>query len=138
WGSTGFEVTGIRTQRVSADPDDPESDSVLLQQQVVRAVHGINEHPPRLRWTIDTAAPAGPRGERWGDTHFARSLAAARERSDQPVSVDSRAARHRASREHDDVVRELRGLDLVEPHPTALNLQWIISHPDLVSMAELM
>ena len=137
WGSTGFEVTGVRTQRVSADPDDPESDSVLLQQQVVRTVRGISEHPPRLRWTIDTAAPAGPRGERWGDTHFARSLAAALERSGQHVSVDSRDARHRSSREHDDVVLVLRGLDLVEPHPTALNLQWIISHPDLVSMAEL-
>lgn len=137
WQSTGFEVTGVRTQRVSADPDDPESDSVLLQQQVVRHVRGIDEHPPRLRWTIDTAAPAGPRGERWGDTHFARSLAAALERSGQSVSVDSRDARHRPSRDHDDVVLVLRGLDLVDPHPTALNMQWIISHPDLVSMAEL-
>ncbi|UUZ59828.1 glycosyltransferase family protein [Nocardioides sp. B-3] len=137
WQTSGFEVTGVRSQRVSADPDDPESDSVLLQQQVVRHVQGIDEHPPRLRWTIDTAAPAGPRGERWGDTHFARSLAAALERSGQNVSVDSRDARHRPSRDHDDVVLVLRGLDLVEPHPTALNMQWIISHPDLVSMAEL-
>ncbi|CAA9382247.1 MAG: hypothetical protein AVDCRST_MAG60-976 [uncultured Nocardioides sp.] len=137
WRSTGFEVTGVRSQRVSADPDDPDSDSVLLQQQVVRTVQGINEHPPRLRWTIDTAAPAGPRGERWGDTHFARSLSAALERSGQDVSVDSRDARLRTSREHDDVVLVLRGLDLVEPHPTALNMQWIISHPDLTSMAEL-
>lgn len=137
WRATGFDVTGVRTQRVSADPDDPESDSVLLQQQVVRRVHGIDEHPPRLRWTVDTAAPAGPRGERWGDTHFARSLAAALERAGQDVSVDSRDARHRTSREHDDVVLVLRGLDLVEPHPTALNMQWIISHPDLTSMAEL-
>ncbi|PUA80737.1 hypothetical protein C7S10_13395 [Nocardioides currus] len=137
WSTSGFEVTGVRTHRVSADPDDPESDSVLLQQQVVRHVRGIDEQPPRLRWTIDTAAPAGPRGERWGDTHFARSLAAALERSGQNVSVDSRDARHRSSRDHDDVVLVLRGLDLVEPHPTALNMQWIISHPDLVSMAEL-
>lgn len=137
WRTTGFEVTGVRTQRVSADPDDPESDSVLLQQHVVRAVRGINEHPPRLRWTIDTAAPAGPRGERWGDTHFARSLAAALERHGQNVSVDSRDARSRTSREHDDVVLVLRGLDLVEPHPQALNMEWIISHPDLVTPQEI-
>lgn len=137
WQASGFEVTGVRTQRVSADPDDPDSDSVLLQQQVVRHIQGINEQPPRLRWSIDTAAPAGPRGERWGDTHFARSLAAALERSGQHVAVDSRDARHRPSRDHDDVVLVLRGLDLVEPHPRALNLQWIISHPDLVSLAEL-
>ncbi len=137
WLSSGFEVTGVRSQRVSADPDDPDADSVLLQQPVVRRVRGIDEQPPRLRWSIDTAAPAGPRGERWGDTHFARSLAAALERSGQDVSVDSRDARHRLSRDHDDVVLVLRGLDLVEPHPTALNMQWIISHPDLVSLAEL-
>ena len=35
------------------------------------------------------------------------------------------------------MVLVLRGLDLVEPHPRALNMQWIISHPDLVSLAEL-
>lgn len=137
WRTTGFEVTGVRTQRVSADPEDPESDSVLLQQHVVRPVHGIDESPPRLRWTIDTAAPAGPRGERWGDTHFARSLAAALERCGQDVSVDSRDARHRTSRDHDDVVLVLRGLDLVAPHPRALNMEWIISHPDLVTAEEI-
>lgn len=137
WRTAGFEVTGVRTQRVSADPEDPESDSVLLQQHVVRRVLGIDESPPRLRWTIDTAAPAGPRGERWGDTHFARSLAAALERCGQDVSVDSRDARHRTSREHDDVVLVLRGLDLVAPHPDALNMEWIISHPDLVTAEEI-
>lgn len=137
WRAAGFEVTGVRTQRVSADPEDPESDSVLLQQHVVRPVLGIDESPPRLRWTIDTAAPAGPRGERWGDTHFARSLAAALERCGQDVSVDSRDARHRTSREHDDVVLVLRGLDLVAPHPDALNMEWIISHPDLVTAEEI-
>lgn len=135
--TTGFEVTGVRTQRVSADPDDPESDSVLLQQHVVRPLRGIEESPPRLRWTIDTAAPAGPRGERWGDTHFARSLAAALERCGQDVSVDSRDARHRSSRDHDDVVLVLRGLDLVAPQPDALNMEWIISHPDLVTAEEI-
>lgn len=135
--TTGFEVTGVRTQRVSADPEDPESDSVLLQQHVVRPLRGIEESPPRLRWTIDTAAPAGPRGERWGDTHFARSLAAALERCGQDVSVDSRDARHRSSRDHDDVVLVLRGLDLVAPHPDALNMEWIISHPDLVTAEEI-
>jgi hypothetical protein len=137
WRTTGFEVTGVRTQRVSADPEDPESDSVLLQQHVVRAVQGIDESPPRLRWTIDTAAPAGPRGERWGDTHFARSLAAALERCGQDVAVDSRDARDRTSRDHDDVVLVLRGLDLVAPHPEALNMEWIISHPDLVTAEEI-
>jgi hypothetical protein len=137
WRASGFDVTGVRTQRVPADPEDPESDSVLLQQHVVSAVRGIDESPPRLRWTIDTAAPAGPRGERWGDTHFARSLAAALGRCGQDVSVDSRDARHRGTRDHDDVVLVLRGLDQVAPHPHALNMEWIISHPDLVTAEEI-
>ena len=137
WAATGFEVVGVRTQRALAEPDDADAHVVPLQEHVVRPVRGIHEHPPRLRWSIDTAAPAGPRGERWGDTHFARSLAVAMERIGQHVSVDARDARARDSREHDDVVLVLRGLDLVEPHPTALNMQWIISHPDLVSPSEL-
>ncbi len=137
WRAAGFDVTGVRTRRVPADPEDPESDTVLLQEHVVRAVRGIDERPPRLRWTIDTAAPAGPRGERWGDTHFARSLASALERCGQDVAVDSRDARQRTSRDHDDVVLVLRGLDLVAPHPRALNMEWIISHPDLVTAEEI-
>lgn len=91
---------------------------------------------PRLRWAIKTAAPAGPRGESWGETHFARSLAAALERLGQYVAVDARTALNRPSSEHDDVVLSLRG-----PHPLPApgaphRLLWIISHPDEISADE--
>ncbi|SFR42206.1 Glycosyl transferases group 1 [Microbacterium azadirachtae] len=91
---------------------------------------------PRLRWAIKTAAPAGPRGESWGETHFARSLAAALERLGQYVAVDSRPALDRTSSEYDDVVLCLRG-----PHPLPApdvqhRLLWIISHPDEITAAE--
>lgn len=94
------------------------------------------EHPPALRWTIDLASPPGPRGESWGDLHFGRALAAALERRGQRVSVDSHAGRHRPSRDLDDVVLVLRGLDRVAPRPALINVEWIISHPDLVSAEE--
>lgn len=102
--------------------------------RTVRAV--VQESPPRLRWTLDTAARAGSGGETWGDTHFARSLAQALRRLGQHVAVDPAPARSRWSRRLDDVVLVLRGLDRVEPTPGPLHLLWVISHPDLVDAEE--
>ena len=89
-----------------------------------------------LRWAIDTAATPGRWGDRWGDTHFADSLAAALRRRGQQVTVDRRDTRGRASRAADDVVVTLRGLTAVDPSPGAVNLLWVISHPDDVTAAE--
>jgi hypothetical protein len=91
---------------------------------------------PRMRWAIKTGAPAGLRGESWGETHFARALAAALERLGQYVAVDARPALDRPSAELDDVVLSLRG-----PHPlptpaAAHRLLWIISHPDEITADE--
>lgn len=92
---------------------------------------------PRLRWGIKTASPAGPTGESWGDTHFARALAAALERLGQYVAVDALAAAHRPSTDQDDVSLVLRGPQRIEPPRTALRLMWIISHPNEISAGEL-
>ena len=93
----------------------------------------VVEGRPALRWAIDIAAPLAPRGRRWGDDPFARSLAAALERRGQWVTVDHPETRARGSRDHDDVVLVLRGLDPVAPTPAdagvAARLLWIISHP---------
>jgi hypothetical protein len=113
----GLEVTDQRNRRVTADPEDRGAPSVLVPELVVRAVKGIHESPPRLRWAIDIAAPAASRGDRWGDTYFARSLADALERRGQHVAIDRRDARERDSRDHDDVLLVLRGLDRVQPRP---------------------
>ncbi len=105
----------------------------------------IVEGRPALRWAIDIAAPLAPRGRRWGDDPFARSLAAALERLDQRVTVDHPETRSRASRDHDDVVLVIRGLDPVAPTPpqntdaddgVATQMMWVISHPDEVTAAE--
>ncbi len=132
----GLEVTDHRNRRVTADPEDRAAPSALVPQLVMRAVRGINETPPRLRWAIDIAAPAAARGDRWGDTYFARSLADALERRGQHVAIDRRDARERDSRDHDDVLLVLRGLDRVAPRPGLLNVEWIISHPDMISPDE--
>ena len=134
--AAGFEVTDERQRRVWADPGDRTSDSVLVPHQVLRAVTGVHEQPPRLRWAIDIAAPAAARGDRWGDTYFARSLADALEARGQHVAIDRRDARDRDSRDHDDVLLVLRGLDRVAPRPGLLNVEWIISHPDMITPEE--
>ena len=134
--TAGFEVTAQRNRRVAADPGDPTSGAVLISELVVRPLSGIDESPPRLRWAIDIAAPAAARGDRWGDTYFARSLAAAMERRGQHVAVDRRDARDRDSRDFDDVLLVLRGLDRVAPRPGLLNVEWIISHPDMIRPEE--
>ncbi|MCY7395340.1 MAG: glycosyltransferase, partial [Nocardioides sp.] len=118
-------------RRIGLDPATYRSVRDPVPQRRV-----LTQSPPRLRWTLDTAARAGTGGETWGDTHFARSLAAALRRLGQHVAVDPAPARHRWSRGLDDVVVVLRGLDRVQPGPAAVHLLWVISHPDLVDAEE--
>ncbi len=141
WARAGLEVVGRRWEGRSASPDDerdPLAFPALTPRTLVRPVRPVvTEGPPRLRWALDIAAPSGRRGQRWGDMHFARSMAEALERLGQRVTIDTRDLRHRDTRDLEDVVLVLRGLDLVVPRPGRVNLAWVISHPDLVRRAEL-
>ncbi len=69
---------------------------VALEDRALRGRAGRG--PPSLRWSIDVAAGAGPIGRRWGDWHFARSLADALERLGQWVEIDHPETRGRATR----------------------------------------
>jgi GT2 family glycosyltransferase len=90
----------------------------------------------RLRWAIKNPAPAGPGGERWGDTPFAAALATALRDHGQEVVVDRRPEWDRATGRHDDVVLVLRGLVRHDPSPEQVSLLWVISHPELVTADE--
>jgi len=147
-----------RWQRVAAPRDDAELWATrglrVVDHEIGRPRHG---EPPRLRvpmpvlvresrlevrestrlrWAIKNAAPAGPGGERWGDTHFAASLARALREHGQEVVVDRRPEWDRATGRHDDVVLVLRGLVRHDPSPEQPSLLWVISHPDDVSGEE--
>ncbi|GAA2134132.1 glycosyltransferase family protein [Nocardioides bigeumensis] len=128
-------------QHVVVDPPDPGSNLHLAAGfegpgRPLRIVEGR----PALRWAIDIAAPLAPRGRRWGDDPFARSLAAALERLDQRVTVDHPETRNRASRDHDDVVLVVRGLEPVAPTTAdagvPARMLWVISHPAEVTAEE--
>jgi glycosyltransferase involved in cell wall biosynthesis len=109
----------------------------LLRRSVGRAAL-VLEPTPRLRWSLKTAAWPGERGDDWGDTHFARDLARALTGLGQDVVVDRRLSHARpGSDDLDDVSLVLRGLDRTPLSPSALNVLWVISHPDLVSPGEL-
>ncbi|TDT66076.1 glycosyltransferase [Frigoribacterium sp. PhB116] len=98
----------------------------------------VHERPPRLRWSIKTAAWPDARGDDWGDTHFATDLAAALVALGQDAVIDARLSHVRPASEHlDEVSLVLRGLDRTPLSPYAVNVSWVISHPDLVSGTEL-
>lgn len=92
---------------------------------------------PRLRWAIKIAAPPGPRGEWWGDTHFARGVAGALRRLGQDVVIDAYAARDRPTDHLDDVSLALRGPEPVLARPNGRALMWIISHPDEIGREDI-
>ena len=86
-----------------------------------------------------TAAPKGEAGEQWGDTWFARDLAAALERAGQRVRVIARGGAESPARDEDDVALVLRGLRQVRPRRPSRTtwLLWVISHPELVEPDEI-
>ncbi|WP_298992128.1 glycosyltransferase [uncultured Pseudokineococcus sp.] len=92
---------------------------------------------PSLRWSIITAAPAGPSGTTWGDKHFGEALARSLRRLGQDAHVYAREARERRNGYLDDVRLTLRGLDPLVVDPARLNLLWVISHPEAVTDVEL-
>jgi hypothetical protein len=140
WARAGFEVVGRRWEDRAVPPGtdhEPLDVPALTPRTLVRPLRAaVREGPPALRWAVDIAAPSGRRGQRWGDAYFARSMADALERLGQRVTIDTRDQRHRGTRDLDDVVLVLRGLDRVAPSPGRVNLQWVISHPDLVTGEE--
>lgn len=90
------------------------------------------------RWAIKTCAPAGPAGAAWGDTHFANGLAAALRRAGSVVAVDAFEASDRPSSRYDDVTVVVRGPYRIHPPRTGVRMLWVISHPDQITLEELL
>ncbi|NRP21072.1 UDP-Glc:alpha-D-GlcNAc-diphosphoundecaprenol beta-1,3-glucosyltransferase WfgD [Ensifer adhaerens] len=85
---------------------------------------------------IRCPAPAGQNSHAWGDYHFALSLKTSFERLGHRCEV--RLRDHWDYPTHDaDIVLHLRGIVDVKAVPGALNLLWLISHPDKLRASEL-
>ncbi|MCR2801708.1 glycosyltransferase [Microbacterium sp. zg-Y818] len=119
----------------------PQRESPLREGEIVLTRHlplQVDEAAPRLRWAIKTSATGDSAGDTWGDTFFADDLADALRRCGQDVVVDRISSHTRPQSDvWDDVTLTLRGLTSFTPQPDAVNLLWVISHPDLVTRAEL-
>lgn len=133
WGNRGFELVG---REIRQDVDQDRRASALSPVLRRRPRPVVKEGPPSLRWALKNPAPAGPEGERWGDTHFVRSLAAALRRLGQEVVVDHRDEFDRASGRFDDVALAIRGNAAFRPTFGQVNLAWVISHPEMLSRRE--
>lgn len=147
WRGRRDEHTAPALARLGFVPGPGTADRVgapvALREPVVRAGRGperlsLRDRGERLRWSLRIAAHPGARGDDWGDTFFARDLARALRGLGQEVVVDHRESHVRPFSEHlDDVALTLRGLDDTPVHPSATNVLWVISHPDLVAPSEL-
>ena len=135
WAACGFTVVGHEVRHASGPAGRRLGvpDPVLVRT----ARLAVTERPRALRWAIKHAAPAGAVGETWGDTHFARAIADALRRRGQEVVIDHREEFERATGRHDDMVLVLRGLRALRTSPEFPTLAWVISHPDMVTRAEL-
>lgn len=93
---------------------------------------------PRLRWAIKNPAPLGPSGDLWGDTIFANDLAKALRKLGQHVVIDRRGGFTRDSSNLDDVELLLHGLRKHSWTPDKISVYWVISHPELIAINELL
>jgi spore maturation protein CgeB len=90
-----------------------------------------------LRIAIKSPVPNAAERSAWGDHAFALALKRALERTGAIVRIDDLPDWYGGLTSGDDVVITLRGLSRYRPSPGPLNLLWLISHPDEVSLAEM-
>lgn len=90
-----------------------------------------------MRWGIKNPAKAGVLGDRWGDTHFIDSLSHSLQNLGQNVVTYRQPGHKSPATSLDDVSLVIRGLKKSHPIRGAVNVLWIISHPDKVTAAEI-
>lgn len=132
WRTVGYDVVGHDAPPEGDLPRETWVSSPVLRRRRVE----VAEAPPRLRWAIKNPAPALPQGDRWGDTHFAEALADGLRSLGQDVVIDRRQEHGRRTGRHDDVELVLRGLAPYRPTRTNVSLCWVISHPEMLPLAE--
>lgn len=143
WNTLGWQsgfpigsTTLIPSENIDNSPSNGVSIFPMRKPEINTSTSG---GLPRLRWSIKTSAPSNLlSGEsyNWGDWYFANSLADALRRLGQIVTVDSVENRGKLSASLDDVVLNLRGYEAVIPVEGAVNITWVISHPELVTLEE--
>lgn len=123
FNKVGFEVAGVGGDKLWLTQPRP----LIVRSRV----------DDRSRWGIRYSAIGGTRGDRWGDTFYAESLAAALSSPERKIVTYRHGANAETDRSYDDVNLVIRGLDKVTPIPDQVNVLWVISHPEDVTVEEL-
>lgn len=141
-----YEDDGYRVRAYAPDVPEWAPAGLAAFHPLLERVAGTNEPlkipaGPTARalpsFAIKIACPSEALREEWGDYHFANSLSQAllrlgcRSRIDYLRTWDGPDA-------DCDVDLVLRGLERFAPKPGRPALMWVISHPDLVSLEELL
>lgn len=116
-------------------PGQPTAVPVLLREPR-HLETAYSDSATRLRWAIKTGVPSTRGGDHWGDIPFASDLARALRAHGQQVVTDRHEAWTRSTSYLDDVVLTLRGRHAIPPQPGAVNILWVISRPELVTVDE--
>jgi hypothetical protein len=114
----------------------PEGDGQPVPAGRLRVAQRVTA-PGRLRWCLRVPSTPGWWGDDWGDTHFAEGLADALRGLGQDVVTRRRGAHDQGPLHLDDVSLAIRGRYPIAPVPGAVNVLWVISHPDDVQPDEL-
>lgn len=115
-------------------PAPPRAAALHLTGRRQRLRQG--EIAPRL--TIRCPAPDPARAHRWGDYHFAGSLAVALRAEGVTVRVALAEDWEMPEDPAPDATLLLRGVRRCRPRPGPVNLMWMLSHPDRVEAPELL
>jgi len=97
----------------------------------------IRDYSSKMRIAIKISAPSLTESKSWGDLYFARALAKELEEYDYNVRIDCMDQWYSSRSLSDDIVICLRGLDRYLVNHTQVNILWLISHPENISLGEL-
>lgn len=90
-----------------------------------------------LNISVKIGVPDCMQAELWGDYHFANGLSKALKKLGHAVRIDFKADWYHPAHTSDDLVILLRGLSAYNPDPKQMNILWLISHPEKVTLSEI-
>jgi glycosyltransferase involved in cell wall biosynthesis len=128
----GFEITQLGVDQFRNPAPRP-----IVQRRPSVTTHPELGEIPALRWGIRNPATPGQRGDQWGDTPFAAHLVSALREHGQQAVATRFATPLPSTMAFDDVSVVIRGLRRIDPQPGKINVLWVISHPEMVTLAEI-
>lgn len=128
----GFEISHFGIDRfVTPSP------RLVLRRREQSCQHPELGEIPVLRWGIRNPASPDAIGDQWGDTHFVAHLTKGLRQHGQQAVETRFCSPVPDALAYDDVSVVIRGLRRIDPMPGKINVLWVISHPELVTLDEL-